>query len=108
MDEELVYKLCLITQDCLTRWGTKQKMVQSILERETAIERILVLDRKHNHLMVGQDVLSSIQAALKPVADFTDVRSVESYVTVSSVKPVLQLLTGDLLKPDLTKDTDLT
>lgn len=52
-------------------------------------------------------VLESINAALKPVADFTDVLSGENYVTVSSVKPVLDLLKEDVLSPD-PKDTILT
>ncbi len=48
-----------------------------------------------------------VQAALKPVSDFTDKLLGESYVTVSSVKPILQLLTEDLLAPN-PSDTELT
>lgn len=103
-------QLYFISQDCPTRWGTKQKMVERILEQEQAIARVLVSDRKHQHLILkwqDKDVLTSLQESLKPVADFTDILSGERYVTVSSVKPVLQLLTCDLLKPN-PNETDLT
>ncbi len=97
-------------QDVATRWGTKQKMIERVLEQLPAIRRVLVEDRKHGHLNpTWQDVsvLESINAAMKPVADFTDVLSGEKYVTVSSVKPVLELLKGELLSPD-PSDTALT
>lgn len=71
-----------------------------VLEQIPAIRRVLVQDRKHGHLNpTWQDVsvLESINAAMKQLADFTDVLSGEKYVTVSSVKPVLELLKGDLL-----------
>ncbi|XP_057710245.1 E3 SUMO-protein ligase ZBED1-like isoform X2 [Corythoichthys intestinalis] len=88
--------------DVATRWGTKQKMVERVLEQLPAIRHVLVEDRKHGHLNpTWQDisVLESINAAMKPVADFTDVLSGEKYVTVSSVRPVLELMTADLLSP---------
>ncbi|XP_035994647.1 zinc finger BED domain-containing protein 1-like [Fundulus heteroclitus] len=96
--------------DVVTRWGTKQKMIERVLEQLPAIRRVLVHDRKHSHLNpTWQDVsvLESINAAMKPLADFTDVLSGETYVTVSSVKPVLELINGDLLSsgPD---DSTLT
>ncbi len=90
-------------QDVATRWGTKHKMIERVLEQLPAIRRVLVEDRKHGHLNpTWQDVsvLESINAAMKPVADFTDVLSGEKYVTVSSVKPVLELLKGELLSPE--------
>lgn len=85
-------------------------MIDRVLEQLPAIRRVLIDDRKHGHLNpTWQDVsvLESINAALKPVADFTDVLSGENYVTVSSVKPVLDLLKEDVLSPD-PKDTILT
>ncbi|KAK1876960.1 Zinc finger BED domain containing protein 1 [Dissostichus eleginoides] len=96
--------------DVATRWGTKQKMIERVLEQLPAIRRVLVEDRKHGHLNpTWQDVsvLESINAAMKPVADFTDVLSAEKHVTVSSVKPVLELLKGELLSPS-PDDTELT
>ncbi|KAI2662248.1 E3 SUMO-protein ligase ZBED1 [Labeo rohita] len=95
--------------DCATRWGTKQKMVDRVLEQIPAIRRVLD-DRRHHHLNPSwQDiaVLESVNAALKPAAEFTDLLSGESYVTVSSVKPVLKLLIEDMLKPS-NEDTTLT
>ncbi|KAJ8359012.1 hypothetical protein SKAU_G00155370 [Synaphobranchus kaupii] len=50
-------------------------------------------------LILDIAVLESVNAALKPASDFTDVLSGENYVTLSSVKPILQLLTGDVLGP---------
>lgn len=75
-----------------------QKMVDSVLEQIPAIKRVLD-DRRHQHLSPSwQDiaVLESVTAALKPAAEFTDLLSGKSYVTVSSVKTVLKLLTGDV------------
>ncbi|KAL1270493.1 hypothetical protein QQF64_029509 [Cirrhinus molitorella] len=94
----------------LPDWGTKQKMIDRVLEQLPAIRQVLTDDRKHGHLnKTWQDVsvLESINSALKPLADFTDDLSGEKYVTVSSVKPVLDLLKGELLSPD-PKDTILT
>ncbi|XP_017559636.2 E3 SUMO-protein ligase ZBED1-like [Pygocentrus nattereri] len=85
-------------------------MIDRVLEQLPAIRRVLVEDRKHGHLNpTWQDVsvLESINAAMKPVADITDVLSGEKYVTVSSVKLVLELLKGELLSPD-PSDTELT
>ncbi|KAM9456199.1 E3 SUMO-protein ligase ZBED1 [Clarias gariepinus] len=96
--------------DVVTRWGTKQKMVERVLEQLPAIRRVLVEDKKHSHLNpTWQDVavLESINAAMKPLADFTDIISGEKYVTVSSVKPVLELNKDDLLSPG-PDDTALT
>jgi len=67
-------------------------------------------DRRSQHLIpTWQDieVLESVNAALKKVADFTDALSSEKTVTASSVKPVLQLLTEDSLLPT-DEDTELT
>ncbi len=84
----------LIT-DCPTRWGSKQKMVARLLEQEQAVRRVISEDRKTAHLIpTWQDieVLESVQAALGPLADFTDMLSGEEHVTVSTIKPVLHLL----------------
>ncbi len=85
-------------------------MVERVLEQLPAIRRVLVEDKKHSHLNpTWQDVavLESINAAMKPLADFTDILSGEKYVTVSSVKPVLELIKDDLLSPG-PDDTALT
>lgn len=95
---------------CHTIFCKKQKMVERVLEELPAIRRVLVQDRKHGHLnQTWQDVsvLEYINAAMKLLADFTDVLSGEKYVTVSSVKLVLELTEGDLLFPG-PNDTALT
>ncbi len=84
-------------------------MIERVLEQANAIKRALD-DRKHQHLnLTWQDiaVLELINAALKPVAEFTDVLSNEKVVTASSVRPVLRLLTNDLLNPS-PEDSELT
>ncbi|XP_052432606.1 E3 SUMO-protein ligase ZBED1-like [Carassius gibelio] len=89
----------LIT-DCATRWGSKQQMVERILEQEQAIKRVLTQDKSRRPLpqLTWQDmtVLESVNNALKPVADFTDILSGENYVTVSSLLPMLAHLEGVL------------
>jgi len=80
--------------ECPTRWGSRQAMVQRILEQQTAIGHVLSADRKARHLTpTWQDieVLEVINKTLTPLADFTDALSGEQYVTISSVKPVLHL-----------------
>lgn len=52
-------------------------------------------------------MLESINTALKPVAEFTDVLSNEKVVSASLVKPVLSLLTNDLLDAS-PEDSELT
>ncbi len=84
-------------------------MIERVLEHANAIKRALD-DRKHQHLnLTCPDiaVLESINAALKLVAEFTDVLSNEKVVTASSVRPVLRLLTNDLLDPS-PEDSELT
>ena len=44
------------------------------------------------------DVFESITAALKPLQDFTDAPSGETYVSVSYLKPVLHLFKTEVLK----------
>lgn len=53
------------------------------------------------------EVLESVNAALKTVANFTDALSLEKVVSASSLKPVPQLITGDVLLPG-EEDTRLT
>lgn len=99
----------IYSQDCPTNWGTKQKMIERILEQAPAIRRVLD-DRRSQYLIpTWQDiaVLESVTTALKKVANFTDALSSENTVTASSVKVVLQLLTKDLLLP-AKEDTELT
>ena len=104
-------KHSLVTE-CTTRWGSKQKMIERILEQEPAIRQVLSLDRKSAHLIpTWQDleVLESISKALDPLSEFTDILSGEDYVTISSVRPLLHHLTSQVClqkegDTELTKD----
>lgn len=86
--------------ECPTRWGSRQAMVQRILQQLPAISHVLSSDRKIRHLIpTWQDieVLEAINNALSPLTDFTDALSGEQYVSISSVKPVLHLFETSVL-----------
>lgn len=85
-------------------------MIERVLEQSKALSQVLSEDRKTRHLVpTWQDteVLESINAALHPLQDFTDAFSGESYVSVSYLKPVLNLLKTETLA-EKDDDTDLT
>lgn len=108
-DELKLPKHRLITESP-TRWGSRHAMIKRVLEQEKAIAKVLSDDRKSRHLIPSWqdiDVLESVHKALNPLVDFTDALSGEAYVSVSCVKPVLQLFNEEVLKPEDT-DTDLT
>ena len=95
---------------CPTRWGSEQKMVERILEQERALRQVLGADRKSSHLIPTWqdiDVLESVNKALGPLQEFTDIMSGEKYVTVSAIKPVLKHLEEKVLV-DADADTSLT
>ena len=81
-----------------------------MLKQEKAIRKVLSDDRRTSHFVpMWQDieVPESIQAALGPLADFTDMLSVDNYVTVSALNPVLYILTNQVLVRK-EEDTNLT
>ncbi|CAM4494650.1 unnamed protein product [Leuciscus chuanchicus] len=89
----------LITESA-TRWGSRQQMIERVLEQEGALAKVLSNDKKTRHLVpTWQDleVLEAVQKVLKPLQDFTDALSGEEYVTLSYVKPVLHLFNESLL-----------
>ncbi|CAM4293523.1 unnamed protein product [Leuciscus chuanchicus] len=93
-----------------TRWGSREKMIERVLEQEQAISQVLAADKKTRHLVLtwqDLEVLESVHKALKPLLEFTDALSGESYVTVSYVKPVLHLFQSSLLARQ-ENDTPLT
>ncbi|XP_052413836.1 E3 SUMO-protein ligase ZBED1-like [Carassius gibelio] len=99
----------LITE-CPTRWGTKQQMMERILEQQRALSQVLSENRSTRHLVPSwQDieVLESVNKALKPLQDFTDALSGEEYVSISYLLPVLRLLNTQTLAAD-EEDTELT
>ena len=89
----------LITESA-TRWGSRQLMIERILEKQAAITKVLSSDKKSRHLVLTwQDieVLETVQKALKPLQEFTDALSGENYVTLSYVRPVLHLFSMSTL-----------
>ena len=83
-------------------------MVKRIIQQESAIRLVLAADRKVAHLTPtwqDMEVLKSIDSALSPLS-LTDILSGETYVTVSAVIPMLQLIKTNLLKEE--DDTQLT
>ncbi|XP_077403113.1 E3 SUMO-protein ligase ZBED1-like isoform X4 [Vanacampus margaritifer] len=102
----------VLTVETPTRWGSRQVMIQRVLEQERAISHVLKEDKKSRHLLPSwQDleVLEAVNKALCPLQDFTDALSGEQYVGVSYLKPVLKLFNASILAedendPQLTKD----
>ena len=93
-----------------TRWGSRHAMIARVLEQEKAISKVLSADRQTRHLALSwQDieVLESVHKALNQLVEFTDALSGEAHVSVSCVKPVLQLFNTEVLKPGEV-DTELT
>ncbi len=93
-----------------TRWGSRQMMIQRVLEQEKAISQVLKADRKTKHLVPtwqDTDVLESISRTLGPLLEFTDALSGEDYVSVSYIKPVLHLFNNTVLAA-ADDDTELT
>ena len=91
--------------ECQTRWGSRLAMVKRVLEQQEAITRVLrrTSERSKNigpNMLSWQDVmvLEVIDKTLTPLAEFTDALSGEQYVSVSSVKPVLDLFQQKKLK----------
>ena len=80
-----------------------------MLEQEKAIRRVLSEDRKTAHLVLtcqDIDLLTSLHNTLEPFADFTDALSSDSYVTISSIKPILSFIKNATMATD--NDTSLT
>ena len=81
-----------LVTDCPIRWGSQHKMISRILEQDEAIHMVLSDDRKTTRLIpTWQDtmVLESVNAALSPVAEFTDFISGEKYVSISAIKSLM-------------------
>ncbi len=86
------------------------KMVKRLLEQENTVRVVLSADRKVSHLVPSwqdMEVLQSIDSALSPLSSLTDILSGETYVTVSAVLPMLQLIESNILKEE-DSDTQLT
>ncbi|KAE8575740.1 hypothetical protein XENTR_v10003928 [Xenopus tropicalis] len=101
-----------LTTETPTRWGSRQMMIQRVLEQERAINQVLAADKKSRHLILrwqDVEVLEAVNKVLSPLQDFTDALSGEHYVSVSYVKPVLHLFNTTILaeeddNSELTRD----
>ena len=85
-------------------------MVARVLEQKKAVRQVLSSDRKTAHLIATwQDieVLESLNKALAPLADLTDIISGEDYVTVSYVRLLLHHIYTEALSVH-SDDTRLT
>lgn len=108
--DELGLPKHMLTAETPTKWGSCQKMIERVLEQESAISRVLKADRKCRHLVLSLqdvDVLESVNKVLSPLQEFTDALSGEHYVSVSYLKPVLHLFKTSILAAE-EKDTQLT
>ena len=86
--------------------GSMAKMVSRILEQVEALCIVLSADRKTTHLLLtwqDTEILQSLDQALSPLSTLTDILSEESYVTVSAVLPIVNLIDNNLSRA---KDTD--
>uniref|UniRef100_A0A673CIH1 BED-type domain-containing protein n=1 Tax=Sphaeramia orbicularis TaxID=375764 RepID=A0A673CIH1_9TELE len=89
--------------ECPTRWGSRQAMIERILEQQTAITQVLSADKKLRHLIPTWqdiDVLEAVNKALSPLVEFTDALSGETYISVSFIKPTLHLFNHTILGPE--------
>lgn len=85
-------------------------MIDRMLEQRRAINRVLADDRKADNVTIDwqtNEVLESMNKALKPVSEFTDVLSSENCITASALLPVLELIKEETLGPS-DDDTTLT
>ncbi|XP_073715777.1 E3 SUMO-protein ligase ZBED1-like [Misgurnus anguillicaudatus] len=97
-------------KECPTRWGSRQRMIERVLEQQKALSQILLDDRKTRHLVPqwqDTDVLESVNKALKPLQEFTDALSGKDHVSTSYLKPVLHLFNTKILAVN-DEDSDLT
>ena len=90
--------------------GFNEQMIVRILEQEEAIRRVLSSDRKTASLSLtwqDKDVLESMNKVLFRLSSLTNILSGDSYVTISSVVPMIALLNNSILK-NCDEDTELT
>ena len=83
-------------------------MIERILEQESDSASIIGRPKGSHHVLKWQDldVLTSVCSALQSLADFTDVLSGDSYITVSSVKPTFSFVEN--ASKATHRDTNLT
>ena len=108
--EELNLPKHQLVAESPTRWGSRHKMIKRILEQNQAISQVLGTDRDARKFIPSWqdlDVMESIEVVLGPLFSFTDSLSGEKYVSVSLVKPVLNLFEEEQLCP-ADSDTEMS
>ena len=98
----LTLNIQLFLQDCVTRLGSTGKMVERIREHQESINVVLSNDKKASHLILNwqkKEVLKAIDTLLSPLKKMTDL-SAKDYVTISTIKPMLEYICKDLLADD--------
>ena len=86
-----------LVSNCVTHWGSQQKMVERIFEQEPAIRQGLGPDRRCSHFIPtwqNVEILQYIHAVLSPLADML---SGKEHVTASAIKPLLYILQNEVL-----------
>lgn len=81
--------------DSKTRWGSCHDMLKRVLENEQVLRNVLGDDNTDKHFVPSRqnfDVIDSVQKALSPVSELTDLLSGENYVSASSTIPIVQHL----------------
>uniref|UniRef100_A0A8C4TFS3 BED-type domain-containing protein n=1 Tax=Erpetoichthys calabaricus TaxID=27687 RepID=A0A8C4TFS3_ERPCA len=108
--EELNVTEQALIQDEATRWGSTAEMISRFLEQQQAVCAVLATDKNAWHLMLKDTdiaVLEDVSQILTLLGDFTDAMVTEERVTLSSLKPVLQHITTEILG-EIGEDSTLT
>lgn len=88
-----------LIHDVVTRWGSTFKMIERFLEQQQACCAVLAADRSSWHLMPKDSDVRTLEMVcqlLGPLNDFTDLLASETKTTLSSLKPVMEHITGIL------------
>ncbi len=63
--DELGLPKHMLTTETPTRWGSRQMMIQRVLEQERAISQVLKADRKSRHLVLSWQDMDVLEAVNK-------------------------------------------
>ncbi|KAK0145490.1 Zinc finger BED domain-containing protein 1 [Merluccius polli] len=83
--------------ECPTRWGSRQVMINRVLEQQKAIVQVLSNQKSDPQDIEVLEAIKAINNSQSPLVEFTDALSGEQYVSVSRVKPTLHLFHTSIL-----------